>query len=84
MCVCVCVCVQLNLEQLGFEMKGHLFIFKFFLIFLLFRTVPATCGGSQARGPIEAAAAGLCHSHSNMGSEPSLPPIPQLMASPDP
>jgi len=28
-------------------------------------------GGSQARGLIRATAAGLCHSHSNAGSEPS-------------
>ena len=39
-------------------------------------------GGSQARGRIEAAAAGLCHS--NAGSEPRLQRIPQLMATPDP
>ena len=41
---------------------------------------PATCGNSQTRGPIGAVAAGLHHSHShgNVGSEPHLPPIPQL------
>ena len=33
--------------------------------FLLFRAAPAARGGSQARGPIGAAAAGLHHSHSN-------------------
>ena len=37
-------------------------------------------GGSQARGPIGATAAGLRHSHSNVISEPSLRPTPQLMA----
>ena len=37
-------------------------------------------GSSQARGPIGAAAAGLCHSHSNAGSELRLQPTPQLMA----
>ena len=39
---------------------------------------------SQARGQIGATAAGLCHCHSNAGSEPSLQPLPQLMATPDP
>ena len=41
-------------------------------------------GDSQARGPIRAVAAGLHHSHSNMGSEPCLKPTPQLLATPDP
>ena len=50
----------------------------------LFRPVPTACGGSQARGPIGAAAAGLHHSHSNVGSEPRLRPAPQLMATLDP
>ena len=33
------------------------------------RAAPAAHGGPQARGPIRATAAGLCHSHSNAGSE---------------
>ena len=40
--------------------------------------------GSQARGVIGATAAGLHHSHSNTGSEPSLRPTPQRTATPDP
>ena len=40
--------------------------------------------GSQARGPIGAAAAILHHSHSNTGSEAHLRPTPQLTATPDP
>ena len=40
--------------------------------------------GSQARGPAGATAAGLCHSHSNGGSEPRPQPTPQLTAMPDP
>ena len=40
--------------------------------FLHFRAAPAAYGGSQARGRIGAAAAGLYHSHYNMGSEPHL------------
>ena len=38
-------------------------------LFLLFRATPVAYGSSQARGPTGAAAAGLHHSHSNMGSE---------------
>ena len=30
-----------------------------------FRAALKACGGSQARGPIRAVAASLCHSHSN-------------------
>ena len=41
-------------------------------------------GDSQARGLIGAVAAGLCQSHSNVGSELRLQPIPQLTAMPDP
>ena len=41
-------------------------------------------GRSQARGLVRATAAGLRHSHSNVGSEPCLPPTPQLTATPDP
>ena len=39
-------------------------------------------GGSQARDPIGAVAAGLLHS--NEGSELPLQPTPQLAATPDP
>ena len=41
-------------------------------------------GGSQARGPIGAEAAGLRQGHSNMGSQPGPRPTPQVMATPDP
>ena len=37
--------------------------------FLLFRAVPVAYGGSQARGPIGATAAGLYHRHSNIRSK---------------
>ena len=40
-------------------------------------------GSSQARGLIEAAAAGLHHSHSNAGPEQHLWPTPQLTAMQD-
>ena len=41
-------------------------------------------GGSQARGPIGAIAAGLHQSHSTVGSELCLRPTLQLTATPDP
>ena len=42
------------------------------------------CGSSQARGQIRATAAGLYHSHSNVGSGLHLQPTRQLTATPDP
>ena len=53
-------------------------------VFLSFRAALVAYGGPQARGPIGAVAASLRYSHSNAGSEPSLQPIPQLTATPDP
>ena len=50
----------------------------------LFKTVISLYERSQARGPIVAVAPGLHHSHSNAGSEPSLRPTLQLMATLDP
>ena len=44
----------------------------------------AAYGSSPARGRIRAAAASLCHSHSNTKSELCLHPTPQLMATQDP
>ena len=52
-------------------------------LFCLFRAAPMAYGGSQARDPIGAIAAGLYHSRSNTRSEPRLRPIPQLTATPD-
>ena len=72
------------------DIRFHLFLLcSFFLLllfffFCLFRAVPMTCGGSQARGGIGAVAASLCHSHSSEGSEALLLPTPQLLATSDP
>ena len=60
------------------------FFFFFFFFFVFSRAVPATYGGSQARAPIGAVAAGLHQSHSNAGSKPGLQPTPQLMATTGP
>ena len=59
-------------------------ILFFFFLMLFFRATPAAYGDSQASGWIGAIATGLCHNHSNTGSELCLWPIPQLMATPDP
>ena len=61
-----------------------LFYFYLFIYFCLFGDAPTAYGASQARGLIGAVAAGLCHSHSNAGSELHLRPTPQLKATPDP
>ena len=55
-----------------------------FFFFCPFRVTPEAHGGSQARGPIGTAAAGLCQGHSNIRPEPRLQPIPQLTATLDP
>ena len=64
----------MNLLELcaKFGMNAHVHYFSFFPFFflLLFRATFMAYGGSQARGPIGAIAAGLHHSHNNMGSEP--------------
>ena len=60
------------------------FLSFFFLLFLLFRASLGVYGGSQARGPIGATAAGHSHSHSHARSKPWLRCTPQLMATLDP
>ena len=52
----------------------------FFVVVVLFRAAPKAYGGSQARGPIGATAAGLCHSHSSARSKPGMQPTPQITA----
>ena len=64
--------------------EGIMSFLLFFFLLLLFRATPVEYGGSKARGRIVAAAASLCHSHSNARYEPHLPPTPQLTATPDP
>ena len=57
---------------------------KIFFSFSPFRATPVAYGGSQARDPIRAIAAGLCHSNSNDRSKPHLKPTAQLTATLDP
>ena len=65
-------------------MLNEKYIHMYFSFFFLLRVTPVAYGGSQARGQIRAAAAGLCHSHSDTGSEAHLRPTPQTTAMPDP
>ena len=59
----------------------------FFCLFAISWAAPTAHGGSQARDPIRAIAAGLRqrHSqrHSNAGSEPRLQPTPQFTTTPN-
>ena len=48
--------------------------YYYYYYFCLVRATPEAYGGSQARGLMGAVAPGLCHSHSNTGSEPCLWP----------
>ena len=57
---------------------------SFFFFFLLFRATPVAYGSSQASGQTGAIAAGLHHSHSNVGYKPHLRPTLQVMATLDP
>ena len=79
MCVCWCKMKKALLPQ---ELYPPYSCYLF--IYFLFRAAPVACGGSQARGPTAARAAGLCHSHSNARSEICLQPTPQLTATLDP
>ena len=65
---------------------AHLnFSFDIERVFIIFGgAAPAAYGGSQARGQIRAVATSLCHSHSNVGSEPHVPPTLQVTVMLDP
>ena len=69
--VSIFIKVDILAEFLSFV---HAFFFFFFRAY----------GSSQAGGQIRASAAGLCHNHSNLGSELCLQPTPQFMVTPEP
>ena len=54
------------------------------LLFYLFRAALLVYGSSQTRGSIGAVAAGLYHSHRNMGCQLHLQPTLELTATLDP
>ena len=56
------------------------FLGGLFCFVLLFRALPTTYGGPQARGWNRTTAASLCHSHSNTRSKPHVQPTLQLIA----
>ena len=69
---------------MGVTGSGGEVVFIYLYIFGLLRASPAAYGGSQTKGRIGAAAAGLRQSHShNAGSEPRLQLTPQLTATLD-
>ena len=73
------VCSAVGCYFVAFMKEGELqlqssTLLSFFFLLLLFRASCMAYGGSQARGRVGAIAAGLHHSHSNVGSEPCLQP----------
>ena len=64
------------------SLSVHLFLFL--NLFFFSGPHPWQYRGSQARGRIQPAAAGLHHRHSNARSKPRLQPTAQLTATPDP
>ena len=50
----------------------HLELLSILFLCFIFIAAPGAYGSSWARGQIRSATAGLCHSHSNSGSEPHL------------
>ena len=75
---------EINTLSRAFLLHGHLLFFFFLSSLCLFRATPRADGGSQARGPCRAVAAGLHHSHSSGRSEPCLQPTSRLTAMLDP
>ena len=55
--------------QISLLIFKKLLILEQIFFFSLFHAAPTAYGGSQARGPIGAIITGLCHCHSNAGSE---------------
>ena len=53
-------------HEASISVKAH--IYSVYSIYIFFRSTPIADGSSQTKGRTGAAAAGLCHSHSNTGS----------------
>ena len=81
--MCVYVCMGTHGPSYQYY-EEEVTVFFFFCLFAISGAAPAAYGGSQARGRIGAIAAGLCQSHSKVGSELCLQPTPQLTTTPDP
>ena len=65
-------------------LQSFAFLPSFLFFFAFFRAALLAYESSQVGGQLRAAAAGLHHSHSNLGSKPHLRPTPQLTAILDP
>ena len=61
-----------NQYDLFMTASKELYFQGLLFFFAISWAAPMAYGGSQTRGSIGAAATGLCQSHSNAGSEPSL------------
>ena len=87
-CSFIIICIwneSLKISHFFLPFKLLFYLKKFyFCLFAFSWAAPTAYGGSQTRGRIGAAAAGLHKSHSNSGSEPHLQPTPRLMATQDP
>ena len=60
------------LDPIYLDLLSSFTLFIFFSFFVFSRAIVMAYGGSQARGPIGAVAAGLHQSHSNVGCKPRL------------
>ena len=72
-------CVYWCVAEKKIEYESKLLLLLL-LLFCLFRAALAAYGNSQARGLVGATAASLPYSHSNIGCELRLRPMPQLTA----
>ena len=86
LCLVVLTSSSICYSHIGFFFVLYFLFFNFlaFYFFCLFAAAALAYGGSQSRSQARAAAAGLCHRHSNVRSELCLWPTPQLTAAPDP
>ena len=84
-CLTSFICISMGFIAIVVVLFPPEFFLSLSFFFLVFsRAASVAYGSSQARGLIGAAAASLCHSHSNAKSRLSLRPTPQLTATPDP
>ena len=79
--MCIYICIYMCIYMCVY-IYTHTYIY--ICLFAFSKAAPVAYGDSQARGLIRAVTTSLRQSHSNVGYEPRLRPIPQLMAILDP